>query len=238
MTEETTAAQVIGDAGDDTVTAPAEMDESGAHKALKAERERAKRLERELASLKSQLSPEAARQSEERIKAAEEAARKAEEEASSKAKKLQSQYERDLQAKAQELEKQKAEFTEYRLRMEGMKIFQAAEGLDGVGNDGTSFFDLIWKAKGGEFAYDDDGKLMVVGSDGQPLMDKESGTRVSPVDHFKSLHTDPVYGHLFKPAYGSGSGGRSVTGGRVPTGTNLHALPKSEKFRVAFASGK
>lgn len=235
MTEENIAVQVEAPEID---AAPEQMDESGAHKALKAEREARKRLERELASVKSQMSPEAARQMEERIKAAEEAAKRAEDEANAKAKNLQSKYERDLQAKAQELEKAKAEFTQYQLRMEGMKIFQAAEGLDGVSSDGRSFFDLLWAAKGSEFAYDGDGKLMVVDGDGQPLMDKESGTRVNPVEYLKGLKTDPVYGHLFKPAFGSGSGGRSVTGGRVIPGQSISSLPKSERFRVAFGGGK
>jgi predicted nucleic acid-binding protein len=49
-----------------------------------AERERAKSLERQLREVKSQLSPEAARQMEERIKAAEEAAKRAEDEANAK----------------------------------------------------------------------------------------------------------------------------------------------------------
>jgi dsDNA-specific endonuclease/ATPase MutS2 len=236
MSEETTALQV--EAPEIDAEPQQQMDESGAHKALKAERERAKRLERELREVKSQLSPEAARQMEERIKAAEEAAKRAEDDANTKAKNLQSKYERDLQAKAQELEKAKAEFTQFQLRMEGMKIFQAAEGLDGVSGDGRSFFDFLWSAKGAEFAYDSDGKLMIVDGDGQPLMDKESGTRVNPVDYVKGLQTDPVYGHLFKPAFGSGSGGRSVTGGRMIPGQDIHSLPKSEKFRVAFGTGK
>jgi hypothetical protein len=233
MTEETTAVQ--GEAPE-IEAAPEPMEESGAHKALKAEREANKRLQRELAAMKSQLSPEAARASEERIRAAEEAARKAEEEASTKAKTLQSKYERDLKAQAQELETQKAEFTQYKLRLEGMKSFLAAEGRDEVSGDGQSFFDLLWNAKRSEMAFDDEGKLMVVGSDGQPLMDKESGTRVNPVEHFKALHSDPVYGYLFKPAYGTGSGGRSVMGGRTVTGTDIRSLPKSEKFRAAFGS--
>lgn len=127
---------------------------------------------------------------------------------------------------------------QFKLRMEGQKIFQAAEGLDGVSSDGRSFFDLLWSAKGSEFAYDQDGKLMIVDGDGQPLMDKESGSRVSPVEHIKALQSDPVYGHLFKPAFGAGSGGRSVIGGRAVNGTDVRNLPKDEKFRVAFSSRK
>jgi hypothetical protein len=235
MTEENTAPQ--GEAPE-IDAAPEQTEESGAHKALKAEREARKRVERELAAVKSQLSPEAARQMEERIKAAEEAARRAEEEASAKAKTLRTQYERDLQAKAQELEQQKAQFTQYKLRSAGMNIFLGAEGLEGVSDDGTSFFDLFWSAKGSEYAFDEDGEVMVVGKDGQPLMDKESGTRVKPVDRVKSLHADPVYSHLFKPAFGTGSGGRSVMGGRTVSGTDIRNLPKSEKFRVAFGGSK
>jgi dsDNA-specific endonuclease/ATPase MutS2 len=235
MSEDQTTLQVEAPEID---AAPEQMDESGAHKALKAERERAKRLERELREVKSQLSPEAARQMEDRIKAAEEAAKRAEDEANAKAKNLQTKYERDLQAKAQELDKARADFTQYQLRMEGMKIFQAAEGLEGISGDGRSFFDFLWESKKQQFAFDADQKLMIVDGDGQPLMDKESGTRVNPVDYVKGLQTDAVYGHLFKPAFGSGSGGRSVTGGRMIPGQDIQSLPKSEKFRVAFGNSK
>jgi hypothetical protein len=235
MSEETTAVQ--GEAPE-IDAAPEQMDESGAHKALKAEREARKRLERELSAVKSQLSPEAARQMEERIKAAEDAARRAEEEASTKAKSLQSKYEKELQAKASELERERESGKQFKLRIEGERIFKGAEGLEGVANDGSSFFDYFWATHQKNFTFDDNGSLMVVDGQGDPILDDESGKRISPVEFVKRLHTDPVHGHLFKPAFGTGSGGRSVMGGRTVTGADIRSLPKSEKFRVAFGGTK
>jgi hypothetical protein len=231
MSEETTAVQ--GEAPE-IDAAPEQMEESGAHKALKAEREARKRLERELAAMKSQLSPEAARASEERIKAAEEAARRAEEEASNKAKSLQGKYEKELQAKAAELERERESGRQFKLRIEGERIFKGAEGLEGVANDGSSFFDYFWGTHQKRFTFDDSGSLMVVDTQGDPILDDESGKRISPVEFVKRLHVDPVHGHLFKPAFGTGSGGRSVMGGRTVSGTDVRSLPKSEKFKVAF----
>jgi hypothetical protein len=231
MSEETTAVQ--GEAPE-IDAAPEQMDESGAHKALKAEREANKRLQRELSAMKAQLSPEAARQMEERIKAAEDAARRAEEEATNKAKSLQGKYEKELQAKAAELERERESGRQFKLRIEGERIFKGAEGLEGVANDGSSFFDYFWGTHQKHFTFDDSGSLMVVDTQGDPILDDESGKRISPVEFVRRLHTDPVHGHLFKPAFGTGSGGRSVMGGRTVSGTDVRSLPKSEKFRVGF----
>lgn len=217
---------------DETTLGPA------GEKALKEEREARKRLERELKTMKAQLSPEARQAAEERLRLAEEATMKAQDEADKKARDLRSKFEHDLQAKAAELEKAKAEFTGYKLKMDAQRIFQGAEGLDGVSGDGRSFFDLFWSVKGEAFAYDGNGSLMVVDAGGEPVLDAESGKRVSPVDYVKSLQSDAVYGYLFKPAYGSGSGGRSARDGRAVPGQKMDIknTPKGELFAAAFGN--
>jgi len=213
-----------------------QLGEAG-EKALRAEREARKALERELKLVRQQLSPEARQAAEERARLAEEAALRAQEEADKKAKNLQSKFELQLQAKATELETERQQFRQYKLQMEGQRIFQGSEGLEGVSSDGRSFFDLFWSVKGSSFSYDDNNQLMVVDAQGEPLMDPESGKRVTPADYVKSLQTDPVYGYLFKPAYGSGSGARGSRDGRAVPGQALSIkdTPKSELFAAAFS---
>lgn len=215
----------------------APLGEAG-ERALKAERDARKQLERELRELRKQLSPEAARAAEERARAAEEARLRSQEEAETKVKRVQSKYEKDLQAKVAELDAERQQFRQFRLQMDGQRIFQAAEGLDGVSQDGRTFFDLFWAVHRERFNYDDQGQLMVVDAQGDPVMDEESGKRVSATDYVKRLQADPVYGYLFKPAYGSGSGGRSTRDGRVIPGKKLSIkeTPKAELFREAFGA--
>jgi hypothetical protein len=208
-------------------------------KALKEEREARKRLERELKAVKQQLSPEARQAAEERLRQAEEAALRAQEEADKRTQSLRSKYETQLQATVKELEAAKREHEQFRVRTEAMRVFQGAEGLDGISNDGaTTFFDLWFSMKGNSLKFADDGSLIVVDSDGEQLRDAETRLPVSPVDWVKQQHADPVLGSLFKPAYGSGSGGRSARDGRAVPGQKLDIknTAKSDLFAAAFGT--
>lgn len=204
-------------------------------KALKAEREARKSLERQLRELRTQVSPEAARAAEERARAAEEARLRAMEEADQKVKRQQSKFEQQLEQSKAELEAERQQFRQFRLRMDGRNVFSAAEGLEGASVDGQTFFDYFWATHGKSFAYDDAGTLMVVDAQGDPVLDEETGKRIAPTEWVKRLHNDPVHGHLFKPAFGSGSGGRSAREGRPMPGKALSInTPKSELFKAAF----
>jgi hypothetical protein len=214
----------------------APLGEAG-ERALKAEREARKALEREMKLLKQQLSPEARQAAEDRARAAEEAAMRAQEEADKKASSLRSKYETQLQAQAQELEAAKREFVQYRIKSEAMRVFQGAEGMEGISNDGsTSYFDMWFSMKGSALKFDENGSLIVVDADGEQLRDSETRLPVSPVDWVKQQHTDPVLGSLFKPAFGSGSGSRGSRDGRAVPGQNLSVkdTPRSELFAAAF----
>lgn len=237
MSEDQTQAVDQQQADDSTSVDDAQLGPSG-EATLRKEREERKRLERELKAMRAQLSPEARQAAEERIRLAEEAALRAQEEADKKATTLRSKYEAQTQQLAKELEAAKKEHLQYRLRMDQQKIFQAAEGLDGVSADGRSFFDMFHALKGDAFAYDDNGQLIVVDADGEQLRDPETRLPVSPLDYVKSLQNDPVYGYLFRPAYGSGSGARSTRDGRALPGQkmDLKTTPKADLFAAGFGA--
>jgi hypothetical protein len=225
-------------AGDPPADPPADppLGEAG-EKALRAEREARKALEREMKLLKQQLSPEARQAAEDRLRAAEETAIKAQEEADKKAATIRSKYEQQLQQTAAELESAMREFVQYRIKSEAMRVFQGSEGMEGISNDGsTSYFDMWFSMKGSAFKFDENGALIVVDSDGEQLRDPETRLPVSPVDWVKQQHTDPVLGSLFKPAFGSGSGSRGSRDGRAVPGQklDLRTTPKGELFQAAF----
>jgi hypothetical protein len=212
-----------------------QLGEAG-EKALRAEREARKALERELKLVRQQLSPEARQAAEDRIRAAEETALRAQEEADKKTASIRSKYESQLQQTASELEAAKREFVQYRLKSEAQRIFQGAEGLDGISSDGsTSYFDMWFSARGSGLRYDDNGALIVVDADGEQLRDPDTRLPVTPVEWVKQQHNDPVLGTLFKPAYGSGSGARGSRDGRAVPGQALSlSTPKSELFAAGF----
>jgi hypothetical protein len=213
-----------------------QLGEAG-EKALRAEREARKALERELKLVRQQLSPEARQAAEDRIRAAEETALRAQEEADKKTASIRSKYESQLQQTASELEAAKREFVQFKMRGEVERIFMGTEGLEGISGDGRTFFDMFHALKGDAFRYDENNRLIVVDAEGEQLRDPETRLPVSPADYVKSLHTDPVYSYLFRPAYGSGSGARGSRDGRAVPGQALSIkdTPKSELFAAAFS---
>ena len=113
-------------------------------------------------------------------------------------------------------------------------MFNAAGGrTDSV--DGVSFFDLMAGQLGGNFRQEADGSLTVVDSAGDPLLDKESGKRITPEDYLSSYKHHPVFGTFFKGAKGSGAG--IAFGGTDANGMpveDLTGLSTEEKFIRAF----
>lgn len=205
-------------------------------KALKAEREARKQYERELKESKSHLEKFAEINPDEYMKLQQEAAEAA---------KLQAQWgetrdaiEHKYSSQAQEARKEaeaaKDALAQYRKRYALEKVFNAAGGrTDSV--DGVSFFDLMADQVGARFRHETDGSLTVVDASGDPILDKESGKRISAEDYMSSFKIHPVYGTFFKGAKGSGAGiGYGGTDANGMPVEDLTGLSTEEIFRRAF----
>lgn len=120
------------------------------------------------------------------------------------------------------------------LRVKTEREFLAAKGAtEASAIDGRTPFDYIWQVFGSSFAEDKNG-LYIVDRDGDPVMDEETGKRITPREYFGRLRKDPVHGMHFQPEYGSGSGARGGRDGRVSTTADLSKVPTSQLFRESF----
>lgn len=120
------------------------------------------------------------------------------------------------------------------LRVKTEREFLAAKGAtDASSIDGRTPFDYIWQVFGSSFAEDKNG-LYIVDRDGDPVMDDETGKRLTPREYFARLRKDPVHGMHFQPEYGSGSGARGGRDGRVSNTADLSKMPTSQLFRESF----
>lgn len=205
-------------------------------KALKAERDARKQYEREVKESKAQLEKFAEINPEEYRQLQEEAAEAA---------RLQAQWgeardaiETKYSTQAQEARKEAEAATQalasYRKQYALEKVFNAAGGrTDAV--DGVSFFDLMSSQVGESFRHEVDGSLTVVDSAGDPLLDKDSGKRITPEDFLASYKHHPVFGTFFKGAKGSGAGiGYGGTDANGLPVEDLSGLSAEEMFRRAF----
>jgi hypothetical protein len=88
---------------------------------------------------------------------------------------------------------------------------------------------------GGQFRLEPDGNITVVDYQGDPVLDKDSGRRISPEDYLSQFKNHPIYGTFFKGNKGSGAGigygGTNVSG--MPA-EDLHAMTSEELFQKAF----
>jgi len=206
-------------------------------KALKAEREARKQYEREVKETKAHLEKFAEINPEEYTKLQQEAAEAA---------RLQAQWgeareaiEQKYSVQAQDARKEaEAAFkalASYKKQYALEKVFNAAGGrTDSV--DGVSFFDLMAGQLGGNFRQEVDGSLTVVDSAGDPLLDKDSGKRISPEDYLASYKHHPVFGTFFKGAKGSGAGiGYGGTDSNGMPVEDLTGLSNEEMFKRAFS---
>ena len=124
----------------------------------------------------------------------------------------------------------------YKKRYALEKVFNAAGGrIDATG--GTSFFDMLADQVGGSFRQEADGSLTVVDAAGDPVMDKETGLRITPEEHMASYKKDPVFGTFFQGVKGAGAGiGFSGTDAGGATIEDLSSLSREEMFKRAFGS--
>lgn len=207
-------------------------------KALKAEREARKMAERSDKEKAAQLEKFAEINPEEYTKLQQEAAEAARLQAQwgEARDAIENKYSQQAQEARKEADDARTALAAYRKQYALEKVFNAAGGrTDSV--DGVSFFDLMAGQLGGNFRQEADGSLTVVDSAGDPLLDKESGKRITPEDYLGSYKHHPVFGTFFKGAKGSGAGigygGTDVNGMPIE---DLTGLSVEEKFQRAFGS--
>lgn len=205
-------------------------------KALRSEREARKTQERQLKEKENQLQRFADVNPDEYEKLLADASRAAE---------IESRYGESIVAieekygrQAAEAEK-KAKLAESRVselskRYALEKIFNSVGGRTDAG-DGVSFFDMFAEQMSVKFRHEGDGSLTVIDAQGDPLLDSETGKRLTPEDYVSSFKSHPVYGTFFKGVKGSGAG--LNYGGTDNNGLpveDLSNLSNDELFQRAF----
>jgi hypothetical protein len=205
-------------------------------KALKSEREARKTTERQVKEFEAQLSKFKEVNPDEYIRLQQEAAQSAE--ARAAADERVSLLEDKYGAQAAEASKIAAEaqsrLADLQKKYALEKVFNAAGGRTDAA-DGVSFFDMFAGQIGASFRLEPNGVLTVVDAGGDPILDKESGKRISPDDFIAAYKVHPIYGTFFKGAKGSGAGigygGTDANG--MPT-EDLNSLSVDELFKRAF----
>lgn len=206
-------------------------------KALRAEREARKLYEKESKEKTAQLERFASINPDEYNKLQEEAAKAAQLQAQfgEAREAIELKYSQQAEAAAKEAAAAKSTLAEYQKRYALEKVFTAAGGRTDSA-DGVSFFDMMAAQIGNRFRQEADGSLTVVDVQGDPVLDKESGKRISAQDFISSFKFHPVYGTFFKGAKnggpGVGYGNTDVNG--VPV-EDFNSLSNTEKFLKAFA---
>jgi len=205
-------------------------------KALKAERDARKQYERDLKETKANLEKFAEINPEEYHKLQEEAAEAARLQAQwgEVRDAMETKYSSQAQDALRRAEAADLALASYKKKYALEKVFNAAGGRTDA-NGGTSFFDLMAEQVGSSFRQEPDGSLTVIDAAGDPVMDKETGLRITPEEHMASYKLDPVYGTFFKGAKGAGAGiGFSGTDANGATVEDLSSMSSSEIFKRAF----
>jgi hypothetical protein len=234
MTPETEVNASPAPAGDDMMP---RSEAENLLKALKAEREARKQYERDLKETKANLERFAEINPEEYTKLQAEAAEAARVQAQfGEAKEaIELKYSKQAEAAAQEAAAAKAALQDYQKKYALEKVFYAAGGRTDAA-DGVSFFDMMAQQVGGNFRQEADGSLTVVDAAGDPVLDKESGKRISASDYIASYKHHPIYGTFFKGAKGAGAGiGYGGTDANGLPIEDLSGLSADELFQRAFS---
>lgn len=234
---ETEATQVTDQPTQDQQTQRYSEDEvANLMKALRSEREARKTYERQIKEKEQQLEKFAEINPAEYQKLQAEAAKAAETEAryGESIRAIEEKYGRqasEAEARAKDAE---SKILEYKKRYALEKVFNAAGGRTDAA-DGISFFDMFAEQLSGRFRQEADGSLTVLDPQGDPVLDNETGRRISPEDFIASYKVHPVYGTFFKGVKGSGAGlnyaGTDSNGMPVE---DLSELSREELFLRAF----
>ena len=149
---------------------------------------------------------------------------------------IELKYSKQAEAAAQDAAAAREALSNYRKNYELEKLFNAAGGRTDSA-DGVSFFDMLASQVGGNFRQEEDGSLTVVDSQGDPVLDKESGKRISAQSFIEAYKIHPVYGTFFKGAKGAGAGiGYGGTDANGMPKEDFAGLSNEEKFLRAFGS--
>lgn len=208
-------------------------------KALEAERnlkrqqeERAKQLEAQLREVQT-VNPKLVEEAVAKAQAAEQQRQLIEQQTKARLEEQERKYQEQLSKLTSELQSKASAAEREALRIKVERDFLASKGLtDASTIDGRTPFDYIWQVYGSSFAEDKNGIYMLDGEG--PALDKETGKRITPRDHFAKLRKDPVHGMHFQPEYGAGGGSRSSRDGRVSTAADLSKMPTKTMFAEAF----
>lgn len=214
-------------------------------RALQAERDRNKALDKELSTLRTQMKALEGRIDPDtfaQVKAeADEAQRKlAEQQQAVERVKAEAEatYGQQLRTVQEQLTAEKVARMEERRRVVLERVFQAAKGRLAVDELGTSYFDLFYGQRAGNYALADDGSPYVVDATGQPVIDSETGKRVDPIAWTRTVaQKSPVLGILFEPEQGAGGGFNSSRGAALSSGQDLSKLSASELMTAAYQRG-
>lgn len=205
-------------------------------KALRSEREARKTYERQIKEKEQQLSKFAEINPDEYQKLQADAARAAE---------IESRYGESIRAIEEKYGRQAAEaeakaklaeskISDFQKKYALEKVFISAGGRTDSG-DGVSFFDMFAEQMSKNFRQEADGSLTVVDAQGDPILDSETGKRITPDEYIASFKIHPVYGTFFKGVKGSGAGlnygGTDNNGMPVE---DLSDLSRDELFLRAF----
>jgi hypothetical protein len=205
-------------------------------KALKAERESRKQYEKQVKEQAAQLERFADVNPDEWTSMQAEAAKAAQLQAqfSESRDAIELKYSQQAEASAKEAAAAKADLQEYRKKYALEKVFQEAGGRTDAA-DGVSFFDMIAQQIGGNFRQESDGSLTVVDAAGDPVLDKESGKRISAADFIGSYKVHPIYGTFFKGTKGAGAGiGYGGTDANGVVTEDFSGLTAEQMFARAF----
>lgn len=205
-------------------------------KALRSEREARKTYERQIKEKENQLQRFADVNPDEYQKLQAEASRAAEIESryGESIKAIEEKYGRQAAEAEQKARLAESRISELNKRYALEKVFNAVGGRTDAA-DGVSFFDMFADQMGARFRQEADGSLTVVDNQGDPLLDSETGKRLTPEDFVASFKIHPVYGTFFKGVKGSGAGlnyaGTDNNG--IPI-EDLTSLSRDELFQRAF----
>ncbi|WP_143593603.1 hypothetical protein [Synechococcus sp. 1G10] len=206
--------------------------------ALKAERRKTNQLERDLRTLKRQLSQFSKINPDEyeRLQEAERQKVQLEREIATRERQLEAAAARKVKAVAKERDDALAEVQQLRKDRLLERLFVDAEGRPGGDNRG-SFFEIFKQQVGSEFRLTKDGHgrdvLEPIDSKGNALLSDNGNLQAA--EHVESLRTHPVLGFLFQQRGGIGPTTVIAEFDGNGQATNLQNMSASELYLASYA---